>query len=90
MKFQEQSRTVEMNCPVCADTMFQHNEDENSLIICNSCSTEFTREELKDANAENIDRHKKEMVDKAIDEVKKQFQKDIKNIFKNSKNFKVK
>lgn len=90
MKFKKQSRTVEMNCPVCADTMFHNSEDEKSLIVCNSCSTEFSREELKQANAENIDQHKKEMVDKAIDEVKKQFQKDIKNIFKNSKSFKVK
>ncbi|WP_313584950.1 ECs_2282 family putative zinc-binding protein [Acinetobacter variabilis] len=90
MKFQEQNRIVEMNCPVCADNMFQHNEDENSLIVCNSCSTEFTRDELKEANTENIKQHKKEMVDKAINEVKKQFQKNIKNIFKNSKNFKVK
>lgn len=90
MKFKEQSRSIEINCPVCADNMFQHNEDENSLIVCNSCSTEFTRDELKEANTENIEQHKKEMVDKAINEVKKQFQKDIKNIFKNSKNFKVK
>lgn len=90
MKFQEQNRIVEMNCPVCADNMFLHNEDENSLIVCNSCSTEFTRDELKEANTENINQHKKEMVDKAINEVKKQFQKDIKNIFTNSKNFKVK
>ena len=86
MKFQEQNRTIEMNCPVCADTLFQHNEDENSLIICNSCLSEFTRQELKEANSEN----KQEMIDKAINDVKKQLQKDIKNIFKNSKNFKVK
>lgn len=90
MKLQGQSRTVEMNCPVCADTIFQYNQDENSLIVCNTCLTEFTSEELKEANAENIERHKKEMVDKAIDDVKKQLQKNIKNIFKNSKNFKVK
>lgn len=90
MKFQEQNRTIEMNCPVCADTLFQHNEDENSLIICNSCLSEFTRQELKEANSENIGQHKREMIDKAINEVKKKLQKDIKNIFKNSKNFKVK
>lgn len=33
MKFKEKSRSIEMNCPVCADNMFKHNEDENSWRI---------------------------------------------------------
>lgn len=90
MKFKEQNRIIEMRCPVCADNMYQCHEDENSLIVCNSCSSEFTKQELKEANSEIIDLHQKEMIDKAIGEVEKKLQNDIKNIFKNSKIFKVK
>ena len=61
MKFKEIS--IQMLCPVCADIDFQYDEEENSLIICNSCSSEFTRDELLEANTENINQHKKELAD---------------------------
>lgn len=90
MKFKEKSISIQMLCPVCADIDFQYDEEENSLIICNSCASEFTRDELLEANAENIHQHKKGLADQAVSEVKKNLQKEIKNIFKNSKVFKVK
>ena len=89
MKFKEKSRSIQMLCPVCADTQFQFT-DEDSLITCNSCATKFLRDELLEANAENINQHKRGFTDQAVNEVKKHLQKEIKNIFKNSKIFKVK
>lgn len=90
MKFKEKSISIEMLCPVCADIDFQYDDEENRLIICNSCASEFTRDELLEANAENVNQHKKEFADQAVSEVKKHLQKEIKNIFQNSKIFKVK
>lgn len=89
MKFKEKIINIQMLCPVCSDIDFQY-DDENSLISCNSCVSEFTRDELLEANAENIHQHKKALADQAVREVRKNLQKEIKNIFKNSKVFKVK
>ncbi|EPF6422154.1 hypothetical protein R4641_01270 [Acinetobacter baumannii] len=89
MKMKKMRRTIVMNCPVCADTLLKHNE-LTDLFICNSCSAEFGREELLEANSESIDAHTNEIANKAIKEVKQHLQKEIKNIFKNSKVFKVK
>lgn len=89
MKFKEKCKSIEMLCPVCADTQFQYT-DEDSLITCNSCASQFPRDELVEANAENINQHTKEFADQAISEVKEHLHKEIKNIFKNSKIFKVK
>jgi uncharacterized Zn finger protein (UPF0148 family) len=90
MEIKEKSRRVEMLCPVCADTLFQYTEIESGSIICNSCASEFTADELLDANPENINQHKKELINKAVKDIKQGLQKDIKDIFKKSKVFKVK
>lgn len=89
MKFTEKERNVILNCPVCADTLFSYDDEILEPIKCNSCSSEFMQDEILEANVENISQHKKEMLNKAVNDVKTQIQKDIKNIFKNSK-FKVK
>lgn len=69
MKFKEKSINIQMLCPVCADIDFQY--DENSPITCKSCASEFTRDELLEANAENVNQHKKEFANQAVSEVKK-------------------
>lgn len=89
MKTENYNRIVEMSCPVCADDLFMSGEEENGLIVCNSCSTQFTKTDLLEANMGNIHAHKKELVDKAINDAVNQFEKNIKNVFKNSKIFKV-
>ncbi|MFV4925051.1 hypothetical protein Q5E79_008990 [Acinetobacter baumannii] len=81
MKMKKMRRTIVMNCPVCADTLLKHNE-LTDLFICNSCSAEFGREELLEANSESIDAHTNEIANKAIKEAKQHLQKKLKIFLK--------
>lgn len=86
MNSDKYGRSVGLNCPTCGGDQFEYDEVEVTLVTCASCEREMTKEELIDENSENIQAN----VAEVTQEIKKDFEKQIKDIFKNNKNFRLK
>lgn len=82
------SRTIEMHCPTCGGTEFKSDEaaGAESPVTCTSCGLQLTRDDLREANGQNIAAH--------VDEVKKEVVQDIRkafrDAFKGNKSFRIK
>lgn len=71
------SREVPMMCPLCGNNQFEFpdnyspdmDDSEEAVIRCIDCGSKFTREELIAENAE--------IIDNAMEELKKDAQKEI-------------
>ncbi|WP_273242316.1 ECs_2282 family putative zinc-binding protein [Hyphomonas atlantica corrig.] len=82
MDAERYNRSISLFCPTCGNDQFQY-DDENELapVTCQQCKTEVSREDLIEANAENIEINK----DEIIGELQKDVQKQFKDMFKGSK-----
>lgn len=82
MDAEKYNRSISLLCPTCGNDQFQY-DDENELapVTCQQCKTEVSREDLIEANAENIEINK----DEIIGELQKDVQKQFKDMFKGSK-----
>jgi len=86
------SRSITLTCPTCAGTQFEYDEAETSgeaPIKCAGCEREMTRDELKEANAENIDEHVKEIGKQVTQDLQKQLHDSLKKAFRGNKNFRI-
>ena len=80
-------RSIELHCPTCGGTKFEHDEhDETAPVTCPSCGLSLSRSDLIAANGENLDAHIEQIKGEVADDLKKQLQ----QAFKGSKMFKVK
>ncbi|MFO7580666.1 MAG: hypothetical protein R6W74_10745 [Nitrosomonas halophila] len=79
-------RNVNLICPTCGGDQFEYGEVEVALVTCASCEREMTKEQLIDENSENVQAN----VSEVTQEIKKDFEKKIKDIFKNNNNFRLK
>ena len=87
------SRNIELICPTCGGSQFEHGddlEDDRANVRCVGCDRVLTKEELIQENAENIDEHAKEIGKEAVDDLAKKMKKDLKKAFKGNKNLKFK
>jgi uncharacterized Zn finger protein (UPF0148 family) len=80
------SRSVRLLCPTCGADQFEHDDEDDDTVKCASCAREMTRDELIRENEENIQVN----VDEVKSEIKQDFEKSIKDIFKKSKYFTIK
>lgn len=82
MDAEKYNRSISLLCPTCGNDQFKY-DDENELlsVICQQCKTEISRDDLIEANAENIEINK----DEIIRELEKDVQKQFKDMFKGSK-----
>ena len=82
MDAEKYNRSISLLCPTCGNDQFQY-DDENELVpvICQRCKAEISRDDLIEANAENIEINKSEI----IRELKKDVQKQFKDMFKGGK-----
>ena len=79
------ARTMEMLCPVCASSLFDHDPDVD-LVRCVNCGREIAKDDLIDENRAMALSELKEIGDEiASDAMKK-----LKASFKNSKIIKFK
>ena len=84
---QNYDRSVELICPVCGGKTFSFdNEIDDGDVTCVQCKKIFTRDELNEANQENISVNFEEVKKEVIDDINK----DFKNMFKNNKHFRLK
>lgn len=80
-------RSVELICPVCGGKTFSFdNEIDDGDVTCVQCKRVFSRDELNDANQENISVNLEEVKKEVVDDIKKDFQK----MFINNKHFRIK
>ncbi len=86
MKDDKYSRSVRLLCPTCGADQFEYDDEDEGTVKCTSCEREMTRDELTRENEENIQVN----VDELKSEIKKDFEKSIKDIFKKSKSFTIK
>ena len=81
------SRKIELFCPLCANKVFSYDdENEDSLIECVDCRRKFTRDEIKQANQENISNNLESVKKEVISDIRE----DFKKMFKGNKNLKLK
>ena len=82
MDDEKYNRSVTLLCPTCGGEQFKYDdEDDQAPVICQRCQREMSRQALIEANAENIEVNKDEMIDEIRNDVRKQF----KDIFKGGK-----
>ena len=84
-------RRVELLCPVCGGKQFEYDETKaDGPVTCILCKRAFSRDQLIDANQENVAAN----LDELKDEVMKDVQKDLTDMFKktfgNNSNFRIK
>lgn len=80
------NRSLNLLCPTCGSDQFEYDEDDMSLVKCSSCDREMTKDQLIEENSENIQVN----VDEVKNEIEKDFEKKVKDIFRNNKNFTIK
>lgn len=85
----EKRRLVELMCPVCGGTQFETEADIDissmQLVRCTTCEKEMTGSDLINANEENININKKELINETVKEIHKKFSREISDIFRKMK-----
>jgi predicted nucleic acid-binding Zn-ribbon protein len=84
------SRKVEMICPVCGGKTFQYESAvTDSPVTCVICKRTFSRDQLVNANQENVDANLNELGDEVMKDVRKDISDMIQKTFGNNKNFRI-
>ena len=85
-------RTISLQCPTCGGSDFENGaiEDPAALLECTTCHRTTTREQLIEDNAEHIEIQKQELAKEAIGDLKKDFEKKIRDAFRGNKFIKIK
>jgi len=83
--------TVSLNCATCGGADFQFNEDK-SFVRCETCNREYLGgyDELVEFNQEQIGLAVQNMKVEVGKEIRDDFEKSLKNIFKGNKFIKIK
>lgn len=87
------SRSITLACPTCAGTQFEYDEADTSgeaPIKCAGCERVMTRDELQEANAENIEVHLEEVKKQVSQDLQKHLQDTLNKAFRGNKNFRIK
>lgn len=87
------SRHIELRCPTCGGSQFEHDDDidnDHANVRCTGCDREMTKEELIQENAETIDEHAQEVGQEVMKELEKKMKSDMKKAFKGDKQVKIK
>ena len=78
------NRSINMVCPLCGNDMFSSNEDSytndsaNIVYRCAECKSEYSHEELIQANSELIENTRDEIIDEVLADFQKQWKKAMK------------
>lgn len=76
--------SINMVCPLCGNDMFSSNEDDRSsdaddiIYRCAECKSEYSHDELIEANSELIENTKDEIIDEALADLQKQWKRAMK------------
>jgi len=87
------TRSVELLCPTCGNSILQQaegDESEEKMIQCPSCNRTMSRDELIRENSATIDAAMDEMKTEVLADVEKELKNMLTNAFKGSKNIRIK
>ena len=85
------TKSVSLYCPVCGSSLFGSVDDiqeplneanDDVLLKCSNCSLQLTKGELKEKNQDVINATFEELKEDVISDVKKDFEKMLKDAFK--------
>ena len=85
MNLDKLNRSVTLLCPTCGNTEMESlngSHEVSDLFKCISCGLEITKEDLINANQENINANLDEVKKLATKEVKSEIEQMLKNAFK--------
>ena len=87
----DHKRSIKLQCPTCGGTDFENSESEDStsIIECATCHRKTTRDELIEDNAEHIEVQKEEFAKEIVGDLKKDFEKKLRDIFSGNKYIKI-
>ncbi|MEB2027279.1 hypothetical protein R5576_05360 [Xanthomonas euvesicatoria] len=86
-------RSITLFCPTCGGTQFARDDSDASasaLFTCASCGLEIPKDELIQANSENINEHVKEIKNEVTKDIQKQLNDSLRKAFGGSKHFRIK
>lgn len=87
------NRSVSLLCPTCGGSQFSHDDADasaDSLLKCETCGLEISKDDLVRANSENVDEHVKEIGQEVVKDIQKELRDSLKKAFGGSKNFRIK
>lgn len=93
MNLDKLNRNITLVCPTCGNTEMESLNglhDVSDSFKCDGCGLEISKEDLINANQENINANLDEVKELAAKEVKLEIEKMLKNAFKGSKNINFK
>lgn len=90
MDAEKYNRSVTLICPTCGCDQFEYDDSSEPVVHmkCARCQREFTRDELIEANRENVSEHVKEMKGEIVKDVAKELRDSLKKAFSGSKSIK--
>ena len=87
------NQEIPLYCPVCGSNQFRYDDSnisEDSYVECVRCEKELKKSELIEINSESIQLHNEEFSKVILKNAQKEFEKELKKIFGNSKFFRIK
>lgn len=93
MRDEDYNRIIGLQCPTCGCTSYEYEQGADETIEmakCASCGREITKDELLQANSENIQEHIAEVGKQITDDLVKEFKTSLKKTFKGSKYIRIK
>lgn len=84
------NRSVGLICPTCGGDQFAYDGDADTVesMKCASCDREFSREELMEANSENIAANVEEMGREITKDAAKEMREALRKAFRGSRTVK--
>ncbi|MFT3755283.1 MAG: hypothetical protein QM769_04955 [Pseudoxanthomonas sp.] len=74
-------RSVELQCPACGGNQFEHGEHDNAApITCTGCGLVISRDDLIQANGENISINVDDVAKEVMDDLSKQLRQAFKGL----------
>lgn len=87
------SRQVLMLCPTCGGDQFSYDSadtQDTAIYTCARCGLQISKDDLIQANSENVQEHVKEIGQEAVKDIAEEFRRSLKNAFRGNKHIRIK
>jgi hypothetical protein len=93
MDMSKHNRSIAVLCPTCGGTHFESasgGPETAELLKCAGCQRQLTKDDLVEANAENVSKHIDEIAVQIRDEVTEELGRKLREAFAGNKYIKIK
>lgn len=87
------NRSVNLLCPTCGGSQFScdgADAETSELLTCGSCGLEILKNDLIQANSENVDEHVKEIGQEVVKDLERELRDSLKKAFSGSNHIQIK